>query len=322
MNSVASALVFFSILFPSKQWYAPDQALMITMRDAPADTSLVLIDAQGKQLEADGPMEFAADHSIDISRTWRALRNPGTYYLLAVPQGKHRSQFIGTPLVVDVRDDTRRDALPGPMVVKIDPLCYATMSTEKGDMNLIFYYDSAPHTVNSFLSLARGGFFDGMKFHRLIPGFVLQTGDPRGDGTGGPGYHIEAEFNSRKHEEGALSMARQGDPIEKQGQMPRPEYANSAGSQFFICLDYKNTMQLDGRYTVFGKIVSGMDTARTIAKTPTDPKTDAPTQPQIIRSVTVVPVTADKNPYADLLLLQPLTMPVPAEMPVPPTTMP
>jgi peptidyl-prolyl cis-trans isomerase B (cyclophilin B) len=83
--------------------------------------------------------------------------------------------------------------------------------------------------------------------------------------------------------------------------MPRSEAANSAGSQFFICLDYKRTMQLDGRYTAFGKVVEGMDVAREIAKVPTDPQTDRPTTPQVIKSLRVMPVTSEHNPYADMI---------------------
>lgn len=334
MQLAAGAVVLFSILFPSKMWYAPDQAIMVQLRGAPADTTLVLIDAQGKLIDPEVPLEFTADRSIDITVPWRSFRSPGTYVLLAVPTGKHRSAFIGTPLVIDVREDSRRQAAPGPMVIKVEPLAYAVISTEKGDMTALFYYDVAPNTVANFISLAQGGFYDGLVFHRLIPGFILQGGDPRRDGTGGPGYHIEAEFGARKHEEGVLSMARLGDPIEVQGPMPRPDFANSAGSQFFICVDpgvkepgkeliYTKTMQLDGRYTAFGRIVEGLEVMRELGKVPVDPKTDRPVEPQVIRSIRILPVTQQKNPYADLLVLTPLpTAELPATMPVVPRTGP
>src|SRR5207237_602090 len=94
--------------------------------------------------------------------------------------------------------------------------------------------DIAPNTCSSILSLAENGFYDGLAFHRIVPGFVIQGGDPHGDGVGGPGYSIDAEFSNVKHEEGILSMARNGDPLERQGMKPRCEYANSAGSQFFV----------------------------------------------------------------------------------------
>jgi peptidyl-prolyl cis-trans isomerase B (cyclophilin B) len=230
---------------------------------------------------------------------------------MAVPKDKSPSQFIGTPLVISVRDDKRRDAPPGPIVFRIEPLRYATLSTDKGDLTIVFFYDVAPHTAGNFMRLAEGGYYDGLTFHRIVPDFVIQGGDPKGDGTGGPGYHIEAEFSSKEHREGVLSMARQADPIEAQGAMPRAEARDSAGSQFFICLDYEHTKQLDGRYTAFGQVVDGMDAVKAIAKVPTDPQTQRPKQPQIIKSVKIIPVTADHNPYAKMLNLSsmPTTMP-------------
>src|SRR5438876_7604063 len=127
----------------------------------------------------------------------------------------------------------------------------AGINTNRGLIVLELDPQYAPNTVNNFVYLADAQFYDGMVFHRVVPGFIIQTGDPKGDGTGGPGYQLEAEFSDRPHNEGVLSMARQSDPIERQGSMPRCEYANSAGSQFFICLDYATTKQLDGRYTAF-----------------------------------------------------------------------
>lgn len=319
MQLTAPLMVMFSVLFPSKSWFAPDQPINVQVKGG--ELSLVLVDFQGKVVEPDGNAQVKGDQTVDVREIWRQTRTPGAYVLLAVPPGKAPAQFVGTPLVISVRGDTRRDAPPGPMVVKVEPLCYAVMSTNQGDMTMAFYYDVAPITTNSFLSLAAGGYFDGLNFHRIIPGFVIQGGDPRGDGTGGPGYHIEAEFNSRKHEEGVLSMARQGDPVERQGLMPRAEAANSAGSQFFICLDYNGTKQLDGRYTAFGRVVDGMDVFRTIAKVKTDPKNDRPTEPQVIKSTKVFPVTAEKNPYISMLNL--LTGPsFPPTLPIDPATRP
>jgi cyclophilin family peptidyl-prolyl cis-trans isomerase len=151
--------------------------------------------------------------------------------------------------------------------------------------------------------LAAGGYFDGLTFHRIVPEFVIQSGDPRGDGTGGPGYRIDAEFNERAHEPGTLSMAREEDPIERQGAAPRPEYADSGGSQFFISL--KRNRQLDRRFTVFGKVTDGMDAVRAIAATPVGGEQgDAPQDRVTIKSVTVRPATADANPYANLLTAQ------------------
>ena len=113
-----------------------------------------------------------------------------------------------------------------------------------GEIRLELYPEDAPKTVESFVALAKKGFYDRLTFHRVVPGFVVQGGDPKGDGTGGPGYRLKAEFNSRKHLRGTLAMARSQDP-------------DSAGSQFYICLGPQPS--LDGKYTVFGQVLSGME---------------------------------------------------------------
>ena len=121
----------------------------------------------------------------------------------------------------------------------------AEITMEKGGVIKIeFFPEDAPKTVESFVALAKKGFYDGLTFHRVVPGFVVQGGDPKGDGTGGPGYRLKAEFNSRKHLRGTLAMARSQDP-------------DSAGSQFYICLGPQPS--LDGKYTVFGQVLSGME---------------------------------------------------------------
>jgi peptidyl-prolyl cis-trans isomerase B (cyclophilin B) len=114
----------------------------------------------------------------------------------------------------------------------------AVIETLHGEIEIEFFADKAPGHVKNFADLARKGFYDGTTFHRVIPGFMIQGGDPTGTGTGGPGYTIPAEFNSTSHEPGVLSMARTNDP-------------NSAGSQFFICIGPQSF--LNGQYTAFGK---------------------------------------------------------------------
>jgi peptidylprolyl isomerase/peptidyl-prolyl cis-trans isomerase B (cyclophilin B) len=113
-----------------------------------------------------------------------------------------------------------------------------------GEIRLELYPEEAPKTVESFITLSKKGYFDGLTFHRVVPGFVVQGGDPKGDGTGGPGYSLKAEFNSRKHLRGTLAMARAQDP-------------DSAGSQFYVCLGPQPS--LDGKYTVFGQVTAGME---------------------------------------------------------------
>lgn len=123
----------------------------------------------------------------------------------------------------------------------------ATIKTEKGDLEIEFFSDDAPGTVENFINLSRKGFYDGLTFHRVIPDFVIQGGCPKGDGTGGPGYKIDCELDggNQYHERGVLSMAHAG--------------RNTGGSQFFICHSRKNTAHLDRIHTVFGKVVEGLD---------------------------------------------------------------
>lgn len=126
----------------------------------------------------------------------------------------------------------------------------AEIELEKGGVMVAdLFAADAPETVNSFVFLAQEGFYDGLTFHRVIPGFVAQGGDPAGTGTGGPGYTVPAEFNANKHLEGTLAMARSQDP-------------DSAGSQFYLCLDA--VPHLDGQYTVFGQVREGLEVMHTI----------------------------------------------------------
>ncbi|HEV7300269.1 MAG TPA: peptidylprolyl isomerase [Tepidisphaeraceae bacterium] len=293
-------MTLFSILIPAKSWFAPNQPLDVK-NDSKEVVTLVLTTFTGQAIEAGGATKLEPGKDVDLKAVFPQVATPGTYLLYAVPEGKSLPEFIGTPLVIGVRQDKREGAPSGPVVTKVEPLRYAVATTGKGKMTIIFYFDVAPNTGASFLSLADGGYFDGLTFHRVVPEFVIQGGDPRGDGTGGPGYSLPPEFNDRPHTAGTLSMARQGDPSEAPGVPPRYEFAASAGSQFFVCLDYERTKQLDGRYTVFGKVVEGMDTVRAIADTKlADPATGKPEQPQVIEKIEVIPVTPGKNPYEKL----------------------
>ncbi|HET7815683.1 MAG TPA: peptidylprolyl isomerase [Candidatus Baltobacteraceae bacterium] len=118
------------------------------------------------------------------------------------------------------------------------------LTTNKGDIVFTFYPDDAPLHSAAFIKLAEDGFYDNLKFHRVEPGFVVQGGDPDGNGTGGPGYQLKAEFSKRPHIRGTVAMARASSP-------------NSAGSQFYICLD--DARFLDNQYTVFGQMTDGFE---------------------------------------------------------------
>lgn len=153
-----------------------------------------------------------------------------------------------------------------------------TFTMENGDViKAELYPDIAPISVNNFISLINKHFYDGLIFHRVIRGFMIQGGDPEGTGMGGPGYSIKGEFaangieNNLKHTEGVLSMAR--------SMMP-----DSAGSQFFIM--HKNAPHLDGSYAAFGKVIEGMENVNKIAETATD-YSDRPLEDQIMKTVTV-----------------------------------
>ncbi len=159
----------------------------------------------------------------------------------------------------------------------------AVIHTDFGDIVLKFFPEAAPNHVDNFLSLARKGFYDGTTFHRVIPGFMIQGGDPNSrdadrmrHGTGGPGYALKAEFNQRNHQRGTLSMARSRQP-------------DSAGSQFFICV--ADAGYLDKQYTVFGEVVDGMTVVDAIVSQDRDSR-DNPIKPV---KMTVVIVDAEKE---------------------------
>ncbi|MFH1106657.1 MAG: peptidylprolyl isomerase [Candidatus Micrarchaeota archaeon] len=153
------------------------------------------------------------------------------------------------------------------------PNPHAIFDTSLGVIDVELFMDKAPKTVADFVKLAEKKFYDGLTFHRVIPGFMVQGGCPKGDGTGGPGYEIEDEFGPGLAHSGPgmLSMANAG--------------PNTGGSQFFITLD--STPWLDGRHAVFGKVVNGMDVVQKIGGVPKDAN-DRPLQPVVMKSVKIV----------------------------------
>ncbi len=155
----------------------------------------------------------------------------------------------------------------------------AVIETVHGTIEMSFFPDKAPKHVENFKKLAGEKFYNGTTFHRVIPGFMIQGGDPNSKsedrsthGSGGPGHSVDAEFNDTKHDRGVLSMARSTEP-------------NSAGSQFFICV--KDSHFLDGQYTAFGKVTSGMDVVDKIVNEPRD-GSDNPNERIEMKSVTIV----------------------------------
>jgi cyclophilin family peptidyl-prolyl cis-trans isomerase len=159
------------------------------------------------------------------------------------------------------------------MVSDVDNQYTATIETEKGSIVLELIAADAPKTVNNFVFLTREGFYDGITFHRVIPGFMVQGGDPTGTGAGGPGYTFEDEFSQRSHTAGTLSMANSG--------------PNTNGSQFFIT--YAPQPHLDGKHAVFGQVIEGTDVLNKL--TPRDPM-----QNPSFEGDTVITITIGENP--------------------------
>jgi peptidyl-prolyl cis-trans isomerase B (cyclophilin B) len=166
----------------------------------------------------------------------------------------------------------------------------AVIKTSEGEMEVQFWTDAAPSTIENFKKLARAGFYDGTTFHRIVKGFMIQGGDPNTKdpakessyGMGDPGYKIKAEFNAHSHERGVLSMARSSDP-------------DSAGSQFFICLG--NVRRLDNQYTTFGKLIKGDDVLGKIGDTEVvlaNGEKSKPTKRVVIESIKIVPASSVK----------------------------
>ncbi len=183
---------------------------------------------------------------------------------------------VVTPAIGCAKEPESSTSAPGPkkytappkVMIDVNKKYTATIETEKGDIVVELFAKDAPKTVNNFVFLAREGFYNGTTFHRVIPGFMAQGGDPTGTGSGGPGYKFEDEFSQRRHGTGALSMANSG--------------PNTNGSQFFIT--YAPQPGLDGKHTVFGQVIKGMDVVNRI--TPRDPM-DLSTKGDVIIKITI-----------------------------------
>ncbi len=172
---------------------------------------------------------------------------------------------------------------PGEEAVSTGEVVHALITMESGDgIILELYPEIAPITVNNFVKLVNDDFYNGLTFHRIIEGFMIQGGDPEGTGMGGPGYEIKGEFeangvkNSISHTRGAISMGRKSYGYD------------TAGSQFFIV--HQDSTYLDGQYAAFGRVIAGMDTVDKIASVATD-ESDYPLQPQVIKTIEIVNLT-------------------------------
>ena len=282
MQVVSLFAALFSVLVPAKMWYGVKQAVEFKV-DSKEDVTLVLTDFSGKPLPATGSADASPGKMVDAKSLFPQISALGTYVLYAVPKGKAFPISSGHPSSSKFGATRRR---PAASVTRIEPLQYAVMETANGPLKMIFYYDVAPLTVDNFLKLSEQGYYDGLTFHRIVPGFVIQAVTPG-----------EMEPAGRA----TASMPSSTPARTKWACCPWPaQDPNSAGSQFFVCLDYAHTKQLDRKYTAFGKVISGMDAVNKIAATPlADERNGTPKEVQPIKSVTVKPVTPQDNPYAD-----------------------
>ena len=183
-----------------------------------------------------------------------------------------KKSFIFSIFVLGLALCACQSGKQGEEQVSNDNVTTAVIEFENGDVvEFEFLKDKAPNTCENFIKLAQKGFYDGLIFHRVIDGFMIQGGCPLGNGTGGPGYTINAEFNDTKHVPGIVSMARSRDP-------------NSAGSQFFICV--ADCPHLDNNYTAFGRVTKGYDVVEKISKVKVNLQ-DRPLEPVVMKKVYV-----------------------------------
>jgi cyclophilin family peptidyl-prolyl cis-trans isomerase len=232
---------------------------------------------EGKPIEPKAGVKIdPAAPAIDISALFPQIKEGGTFIL---------TWKDSTPLLINTLFNPGGEKDPGSIVVThIEPLQYAVISTDKGDIKATFAYDVAPHTIDNFITLADQKLYDGSNFHRIIKGFMIQGGDVVANvegraGTGSPGYDVMHEFSNKLHVRGVLSMA-------------RSSALDSAGSQFFIMLD-KNP-GLDGKYSAFGQVLEGMDVVDKIAETKVSDDNGAVAGPKpAIKSIRILPATAE-----------------------------
>ncbi|MRH43922.1 peptidylprolyl isomerase [Aquibacillus halophilus] len=203
----------------------------------------------------------------------------GIFLLVAIITGcgtQSENQETQENQVEQTNESTKEEKMEYPTVEE-NPIVTITMENEE-EIKIELYPEIAPNTVANFISLVEDGFYDGLIFHRVIPGFMIQGGDPEGTGMGGPDYAIAGEFESNGftndlvHDRGVLSMARSQDP-------------NSAGSQFFIMV--ADSPHLDGDYASFGQVIEGMETVDAIVAADKDPRDDKPLEDQRMKSVVV-----------------------------------
>jgi cyclophilin family peptidyl-prolyl cis-trans isomerase len=215
---------------------------------------------------------------------WTSVNKPGTTLAeqdTNVSEGEVLETDVDNSLEenIPVTEDTQQ-----PAQAQASAQTIVNFQTSEGSFKVTLDGKAAPLTVANFVKLANEGFYNGLKFHRIVEGFMIQGGDPKGDGTGGPGYTVPAEIGL-KHTKGAISMARLGDQV-------NPQKASS-GSQFFITLDKQDF--LDGEYSVFGYVTSGMDVVEKIGRTPVEPNPMSREPSMPLKEIIITKITVEKT---------------------------
>jgi peptidyl-prolyl cis-trans isomerase B (cyclophilin B) len=258
------------LLQPTRLYFQPNQPVTISLKEA---AQLALLDPSGAVV-AKGEAKPEGG-TFDLAKLFPQIWEGQTLYVQ--PLDKAGKPMEPALVVVPLKAPHGHGGING---LRIYPEMNAVLHTTEGDVTVGFSPEVAPTTVKNFMELVAGGLYTNVPFHRILPGFVIQGGDPTGTGTGGPGYWIDLESSDKQHVEGTLSMARSQDP-------------NSAGSQFFICL--ARTEHLDHGYAAFGDVVSGLDVVRKIAATPlADPRAGKPVKAPLITSAELAPASPRK----------------------------
>ncbi len=297
-------VLIVALLAPERLYYQPNQPVPIKLEAAALKQAeykdfakLLLLDPDGKKLAEAAFDPARITGTFDLAALMPAIWTGGTCYLqpadkagkpigaplVIVPLTDPAPQFVAVQTTEDGQPVYLGQARPRPAKpekihgLRIYVEKRAILTTTEGDITLAFSPEHAPNHVTNFMHLVDGGFYTNVPFHRVLPGFVIQGGDPTGTGEGGPGYWVQRESNPKLHHPGTLSMARSG-------------YPDSAGSQFFICLERKT--HLDKGYTAFGDVVEGMEAVKKIGATPlSDPKAGSPVKAPILKSAKLVLAT-------------------------------
>ena len=281
--------------------FTPAAATEIAAADGTPAFKIFIVKGEEQKLDK---ATVKPDGTVDLAMVCSKLKDGGTFYL---------TWKDATPLVIEVlfnptyqiykskiaamTADERKKAQEqfGPVVTHMELAQIAVITTDKGVIKAKFWYDDAPRTVDSYIDLARQGFYDGSTFHRIISGFMIQGGDAYTNskaGTGGPGYDIVHEFSDRKHVKGVLSMARSGADVRNAAGSTQTTQYDTAGSQFFIM--HGEAPNLDGTYSAFGEVFEGLNIVDAIAKTPTSDGNGTVSGPKPkIQSIKILPATAE-----------------------------